>query len=97
MSVIIIGGNECMCGRYQQIGAKYRCKVKVFPLKTGVLGERLGKPDLVVLCMNTVSHCMVQCAVREAQKRDVPVVKMATGSSSAFHDALRSFVGGGAN
>lgn len=96
MSIIIIGGNECMCGRYQQIGQKYKCKVKVFPLKTALLGERMGTPDLLVLCMNTVSHCMVQCALKEANKRSVPVVKMATASSSAFHSALKQFVECGA-
>lgn len=48
MSVVIIGGNECMVRKYKDLCGEYKCKAKVYPQKTGALKD-IGTPDLLVL------------------------------------------------
>lgn len=93
MSAVIIGGNECMQRRYVDVCARYACDAKVFPLKTGDLARRLGKADLVFLCMDTVSHTMAQNAVREARRRGLKLVKLSKGSACALERELMRHVG----
>ena len=62
MSVVIVGGNECMVCKYQAICKQHGCKAKVFVKENGALKRKMGVPDLLILFTNTVSHKMVmQC------------------------------------
>lgn len=45
MSVVIIGGNECMVRNYKTLCEEYRCKAKVYPKLTGGL-KGIGTPVL---------------------------------------------------
>ena len=49
MSVVILGGNECMERRYKELCQTYRCQAKVFTKPAGGLRNKLGSPDLIVL------------------------------------------------
>ena len=73
MSVVIIGGNECMERQYQQICKKHGCKAKVFVKEKSGFSKQIGTPDLMILFTNTVSHKMVLSAVTEAKKNDVNI------------------------
>ena len=68
MSVVIVGGNECMTRQYKELCREYGCKAKVFTQMTTGLKD-LGSPDLVVLFTSTVSHKMVQCALKGNEAR----------------------------
>lgn len=46
MSVVIIGGNECMVRRYKDLCRAYRCNAKVFPKQNSSL-KGIGSPDLM--------------------------------------------------
>ena len=46
MSVVIIGGNECMERQYQQICKKHGCKAKVFVKEKSGFSKQIGTPDL---------------------------------------------------
>ena len=48
MSVVIVGGNECMTRRYKDLCAEYRCKAKIYPKMSGCLKD-IGNPDLLIL------------------------------------------------
>ena len=52
--------------------------------------SKIGSPDLVVLFTSTVSHRMVHCAVKEAQRKNVEVVRSHTSSSSALRSILQA-------
>lgn len=93
MSAVIIGGNECMHRRYVDVCARYACDAKVFPLKTSDLARKMGKADLVFLCMDTVSHTMAQNAMREARRRGLKLVKLSKGSASALERELKRHTG----
>ena len=40
MSVVIIGGNECMVCQYEKICKDYGCKAKVFDKEKGCLRKK---------------------------------------------------------
>lgn len=94
MSAVIIGGNERMERKYRDICARYNCRAKVFPLKTSCLADRLGCPDLIFLCMDTVSHTMVKNAMREARKKGLRVVRLQTASVTALEKELAKYAAG---
>ena len=68
MSVVIVGGNERMECQYRQICKQFGYKAKVFTKMPADFKKQIGRPDLVVLFTNTVSHKMVGSAVQEATK-----------------------------
>lgn len=88
MSVVIIGGHDRMVCQYKKICRAYQCKAKVFTQMTSNLREQIGKPDLIVLFTNTVSHKMVKCALAEAEKEHTQVVRCHTSSGNALGEIL---------
>ncbi len=75
MSIVIVGGNERMVCQYQNICKNYGCKAKVFAKEKGAMKKKLGCPDLMILFTNTVSHKMVNSALQEAKKNNIPIAK----------------------
>lgn len=89
MSVVIIGGNECMVREYKNLCKKYQCKAKIFPKQNSSL-KGIGNPDLLVLFTGTVSHKMVQDALREVKGLDTRIVRSHTSSMSALRNILEN-------
>ena len=89
MSVVIIGGNERMEQQYKEICKRYRCKAKVFTRMSGNLKTQIGQPDLIILFTSTVAHKMVHCALREAQRYNIPVERAHSSSASALDSVLK--------
>ena len=46
MSVVIVGGNECMTRRYKELCEEYNCKAKIYPKQVSGL-KNVGSPDLL--------------------------------------------------
>lgn len=88
MSIVIIGGNECMACKYKSICEEYGCKAKVFTTKKGSIRKKMGCPDLLIFFTNTVSHKMVISASQEAKRNNIPIVKIHSSSASALHEIL---------
>lgn len=92
MSVVIIGGHDRMAGQYEKICKGYRCNAKVFTQMSANLAKQIGRPDLMVLFTNTVSHKMVRCALDEAKRTNARVVRCHTSSKSALMEILEKEV-----
>ena len=88
MSIVIIGGHDRMICQYKKICKNYKCKAKVFTQMPGDLKKQIGSPDLCVLFTNTVSHKMVKCALEEAKKKEVEVVRCHSSSGAALEQIL---------
>ena len=86
--LVIVGGHDCMACKYKELCKEYNCKAKVFKQVTKNLDKQIGNPDLMVLFTNTVSHRMVNCAVTEAKKKNINVVRCHTSSASALKQIL---------
>lgn len=93
MSIVIIGGHDRMVSEYKKVCKEYQCKAKVFTQMPGNLKGQIGNPDLIVLFTNTVSHKMVRCAVAEAERGNVHVVRSHSSSKSALSDILQCACG----
>ena len=89
MSVVIVGGHDRMVRNYKDICKKFHCKVKVFTHMTTQMSSQIGKPDLMILFTNTVSHKMIHCAVTEAGKNNTDIVRCHTSSGTALEGILR--------
>ena len=87
MSVVIVGGNECMVRQYKDLCRQYRCEARVYPKMSGGL-KKIGSPDLLVLFTNTISHTMVRCALREARGQNVRIARSHTSSMAALKNIL---------
>ncbi len=91
MSVVIIGGNDCMVRRYKELCKHHNCKAKVFTQPNGNLKKQIGTPDLLVLFTNTVSHKMVYAAVKESEKSTTTIVRSHSSSASALDKILKEY------
>ncbi|ADL51871.1 DUF2325 domain-containing protein [Clostridium cellulovorans] len=88
MSVVIIGGNDRMISEYKQICKEYQCKAKVFTQMPGNLKGQIGNPDLLVLFTSTVSHKMINSALKEASKKNLSIARCHSASSTALKSIL---------
>lgn len=88
MSIVIIGGHDRMVCQYKKICKNYKCKAKVFTQMSADLNKQIGCPDLMVLFTSTVSHKMIKCAVDEAKRADIEIVRCHTSSGSALQEIL---------
>lgn len=91
MSVVIVGGNECMIRRYKELCQEYNCSAKVIIQMCSAL-RNIGNPDLLVLFTNTVSHKMVSCALNSVKGQNVNVARCHTSSMSALRSILDEHV-----
>ena len=93
VSVVILGGNECMERRYMDLCQSYRCRAKVFIKPVGGLKNKLGDPDLTIFFTSTMSHKMVQSALRELKSCDTVIERCHTSSLSALRNILEKHAG----
>ena len=87
MSVVIVGGNECMIRQYKDLCSEYKCKAKVYPKMTSGL-KNIGSPDLLVLFTNTVSHKMVRFALNETKGQNTKIARSHSSSMAALKSIL---------
>ena len=87
MSVVILGGNECMVREYKDLCREYQCKAKVYPKMSGAM-KNLGRPDLLVMFTGTMSHKMLRFAMNETKGSRTRVVRSHTSSMAALRSIL---------
>ena len=88
MSVVIVGGNECMVRKCKDLCEEYQCSAKVFAKNKGSLRNKVGSPDLLVLFTSTMSHRMVRCALSETKGTNTIVARAQTSSMAALRNIL---------
>ena len=94
MSVVIIGGNECMVRQYKDLCQEYQCSAKVFAKNKGSLRNKLGTPDLMVLFTSTMSHRMVRGALSETKGAPTIIARAHTSSIAALRGILEQHAKG---
>ncbi|MBR0410614.1 MAG: DUF2325 domain-containing protein [Eubacterium sp.] len=88
MSVVILGGNECMERQYSNVCRKFGYKAKVFCKPCADMKSRIGTPDLLILFTHTISHKIVRCALT-CVCGDTKVVRSHTSSVNSLRDILK--------
>ena len=93
MSVVIIGGNECMVSKYKAICQSYQCTPKIFFKLQCELKSRIGTPDILVLFLSTMSHEMRKCAIAATKDMsNVIIARSNSASASALQRILQTHV-----
>ena len=92
MSVVIVGGNECMVRKYKDVCRAYRCSAKVYPKVSGSLKNKIGSPNLLILFTGTMSHKMLRSAVCETKGQDLVIARSRSSSVSALKSILEQHV-----
>lgn len=95
MSIVIVGGNECMERQYKDICGNYNCRVKILTKMTGSFQHKIGTPDLLVLFTSTVSHKMVKSALCEIKGRNTVIARSHSSSMTALKGILDTHALGG--
>ena len=90
MSVVIVGGNECMIREYIELCKSYDCKARVYPKMCRGL-QNIGNPDLMVLFTNTISHKMVKCAIDGIKNLNIPIERSHNSSKTALKNILEKY------
>ena len=93
MSVVIIGGNERMKQRYEQLCTDYGCTAKVYTKEKGAIRKKIGSPDLLICFTGTVSHKMVNAAKALSKKEGFPIAHCHSSSVSALDRLLKEKTG----
>lgn len=88
MSVVIVGGNDCMVHRYKELCEEYRCQAKVFTQMKDGLKNKIGCPDLLVLFTSTMSHKMLRYALNQTKGQHMIVARSHSSSMSALRSIL---------
>lgn len=88
MSIVIVGGNECMECHYKKICKQFGCKAKIFTKENGAMKKKIGMPDLLILFTSTVSHKMIFSAVQEAKRNGIPIARSHSSSMEALSNIL---------
>ena len=88
MSVVIIGGNECMICKYKQLCKEYNCKAKVFVDFNKGMRSGVGDADLMVLFTSTMSHKMVKSALDQTKGKNTIIARSHTSSMNALRGIL---------
>lgn len=92
MSVVIIGGNECMERHYTDLCKEYNCRAKVFYHMKREM-QNFGTPDLLVLFTGTVSHKMVKCALSKTDSKRTRIARSHSSSLAALRSIMESHFG----
>ena len=90
MSVVILGGNECMVRQYKDLCKEFQCSAKVISEMTGTLKNRLGSPDLLVMFTDTISHKMVRSAMNEIKGQSPTIARSKSSSMAALRNILEN-------
>ena len=88
MSIVIIGGNECMVRQYTDLCREYGCRAKAFPKMCCGMKNKIGSPDLLVLFTGTMSHKMLRFAMNETKGSRTRIVRSHTSSMAALRNIL---------
>ncbi len=91
MSIVIVGGNDRMATRYQDICKSFNFKSKVFTQMTTNLENKIGFPDLMVVFTGTCSHKMLGCVRSRSEKHGIPVKHIHSSSVSALKKLLEQY------
>ena len=92
MSVVIVGGNECMVRKYINICNEYDCDAKVFCKMRGSIKKQIGNPDLMIMFTNTLSHKLLKSATDEIKGSNTKVEWCHSSSASALKNALVKYI-----
>ncbi len=89
MSIILVGGHDRMHSVYKDTFSKMGHKVKIFTQMPAHFNKKIGKPDVILLFTKTVSHKMVITAMKEAKRKNIPVLRCHNSSTHSLWQSIK--------
>lgn len=77
-----------MSYRYREICKKHGHSVKVFTKMPAGLSKHIGSADGIILFTSTVSHKMVETAVKEAKRKHIQILRSHSSSANSLYNLL---------
>ena len=90
MSIVMVGGHDRLHKEYKGIGVKFGHKIKVYTQLPTKFDKIIGTPDVILLLINTVSHKMVNVAVKEAKRKNIPVIRCHNSSINSVEHSIKN-------
>ena len=94
MSIVLVGGHDRMHDEYKGICVKRGHRIKVYTQMPARFDKAIGSPDGIVLFTNTVSHKMIRTAIKEAKRKNIPVLRCHSSSATSLNELLQQFESG---
>lgn len=88
MSIILIGGHDRMQNHYKGICSGRGHQLKVYTQMPPRFDKVIGQPDGIVLFTATVSHSMIRTAMKEAKKKNIPILRSHNSSGASLEELL---------
>ena len=85
MSIVLIGGHDRMHSEYMGICSKRGHHLKVYTQMPARFEKVIGKPDGIVLFTSTVSHKMINIAVKKAKREKIPLLRSHNSSGTSLN------------
>lgn len=89
MSIVLVGGHDRMHDEYKGICSKRGHRVKVYTQMPARFNKAIGNPDGIVLFTGTVSHKMILTAMKEAKRKNIPVLRCHNSSATSLEGLLQ--------
>lgn len=89
MSILLVGGHDRMHEEYRGVCSKHGHRAKIYTQMPPRFDKVIGNPDKIVLFIGTVSHKMMQTAVKEAKKKNIPVIRCLNSSATSLERVLQ--------
>lgn len=89
MSIVLVGGHDRMHDEYKEICFKRGHSVKVFTQMPARFDKLIGNPDRLILFTCPVSHRMIHTAVKEAKRKNIPILRCHNGSATSLDGLLQ--------
>lgn len=94
MSIVLVGGHDRMHDEYKGICSKRGHRLKVYTQMPARFDKAIGNPDGIVLFTSTVSHKMMITALKEAKKKNIPVLRCHSSSATSLTEVLQQLENG---
>jgi hypothetical protein len=88
MSVALVGGLDRLKRQYESAAQQCGITLKIFNGKEAGLGEKMGKPEMVILLTGMVSHSARLAVVQCGRSTGVPVIFLHTSGVSGLRRRL---------
>lgn len=89
MSIVLIGGHDRMHREYKDKCSEFGHHARIFTQITPRFDKIIGNPDGIVVFTGTSSHKMVKIALKEASKKNIPVIRCHNSSGNSLELSLR--------
>lgn len=89
MSIVIVGGYDRMHDTYKNIGSRYGHRLKIFSQMPTKFEKVIGAPDGIVLFTDMVSHKMMIKTIKEAKRKNIPVIRCHGSSACSLENSIK--------